>query len=415
MKTDPATLISSTKLAALVKKHAPADLPPAPSDPIGTLVQSFLLWEASTGHASTALERISKDCVDFNELRVCLPEEIQVFLGMRYPALEERVDRLRRTLNDLYRREHKLSLAHVASAGKREQRTYIENLDGMLPFVASRVLLLHFEQPGVPVDDQLVDLLVKAKVLAKEMPAVELSHALAKLHASLEESIRLHHALVAFADQEWTDDPKGVHKLKVARHQAIEAARREAQKVLESKLRAEAKAKADAEAKAKAEAEAKIKAEAKAKADAEAKVKADKAKAIAMAKAEKAKAAALVKAEKAKVAALAKAEKAKAAAAAKAARDAEKLAAKRKADAAKAAAEKAAQLKAQQKAAQLKAQNAKAMAKKAAKPSKGGKAAKPAVKPAVKPAARSGGKSPGKPGKPSKPSKPNKPNKKGGK
>lgn len=228
MKTDSSQPIySATKVAAILKRHTAATPPAQSTDPIAALIYAFLLWEASTHQATAALERISKECVDFNEFRVCLPEEIAGMLGPRYPYVEERATRVRRALNDIYRREHKVSLDHVANAGKREQRSYLENLDGMVPFVASRLLVLHFGQPAVPVDDQLVDLFREAKLLSRDdVTASDLGAALSKSVTTLEEATKMHHAFVAWADSVWSEDPNSLMKAKKVRtlmHKAAEA------------------------------------------------------------------------------------------------------------------------------------------------------------------------------------------------
>ncbi len=272
MKTDAsATTLSATKLAPILKRYAPASAPEAPTDPIATLVQSFLLWEASTSQAVSAIERIRKECVDFNELRVDLPEEIIAIIGLRYPFVDERSNRMRRSLNDLYKREHKVSLDHVSAMGKREQRTYVENLDGMLPFVAARILLFHFGHAVIPVDDQLADIFRDSKFVAKETPTADLAHALTKQHNTIEDALKVHHALVGFADSVWEKDPKAMQKLKQARlaaqQSADRAARREAEKAAEAAAKAaEAAAKLEAE---RAEA-AKVAAKAAARAEAKA-------------------------------------------------------------------------------------------------------------------------------------------------
>ncbi len=279
MKTDAlATLLPATKLAPILKRHMPAEVPAAPLDPIATLVSSFLLWESSTAAAEQALVRVKAECVDFNELRVCLPEEIVAMLGSRYPFAEERANRMRRSLNDIYRREHKVSLDHVAGLGKREQRAYVENLDGMVPFVAGRLLLLHFGQAGVPIDDQLAELFREQKLIAKETTTTDLGHALNKHYHTLDEATKVHIALVAFADAAWEKDPKAMMKNKSARMAAQQAAERAARREAEKAAEAAAKA---AEAAARAEAErieaAKVAARAQARADARARAAAAKA------------------------------------------------------------------------------------------------------------------------------------------
>src|SRR6185295_6840714 len=75
------------KLAALLKKlkgqHAALEAPgviPEPPDEFDALVHqllfSMLLWEASTGQARSAIKRVRDSVVDYNELRVCVPDEV---------------------------------------------------------------------------------------------------------------------------------------------------------------------------------------------------------------------------------------------------------------------------------------------------------------------------------------------------
>ncbi|MBL9120820.1 MAG: hypothetical protein JNL80_12995 [Phycisphaerae bacterium] len=297
MKTDAlATLLPATKLAPILKRFGqPASsatsgskadgadakvdlLVNAHADPIATLVYGFLLWESNSAAATQALARFREECVDFNELRVCLPEEIVGMLGSRYPFAEERANRLRRSLNDLYRREHKVSLEHAAAMAKREQRTYIENLDGMVPFVAARVLLIHFGQPGVPVDEQLAEVFREQKLVAKEASTTDIALALTKQYTAVDEALKVHRALVGFADSCWEKDPKAMMKSKSARIAAQQAAERAARKEAE-KAAAEAARAAEAAARAEAERIEAAKAAARAQARAEARARAAAAKA----------------------------------------------------------------------------------------------------------------------------------------
>jgi hypothetical protein len=296
VKTDAlATLLPATKLAPILKRYGPPDVkvdakadgkPTAKAqsafdtDPIATLVHSFLLWESNTTAAAQALARLREECVDFNELRVCLPEEIVGMLGSRYPFADERANRLRRSLNDIYRREHRVSFDHAMSMGKREQKTYVENLDGMVPFVAARLLLLHFGQAAIPVDEQLAELFRENKIIAKEVATVDLAHALAKQHHSLEDAARVHAALVGYADGCWEKDPKAMMKNKSVRIAAQQAAERAARKEAE-RIAAEAARAAEAAAKAEAERIEAAKAAARAQARAEARARAAAAKAAA--------------------------------------------------------------------------------------------------------------------------------------
>lgn len=177
-------------LAALLKRLA-NEFPPAPAssaagetadalpdapptraidagEPVlGELVWSFLLWESTTARAHAAAKRIASAIVDFNELRVCLPDELVRLLGERYPRAAERALRLRAALSDVVRREHGMSLQRLESLGKREARAYLESLDGVPPFVAARVTAAALGGHAVPVDERLLARLIDAEILTQ--------------------------------------------------------------------------------------------------------------------------------------------------------------------------------------------------------------------------------------------------------
>jgi len=143
--------------------RAAAGTPPCPfagADPLVHLfVESFLLWEATTPLAREALSRLCATVVDYNELRVCFTDELVAALGGKYPRGDERCARLRCALNDLFRREHAVTLAPLLAPSVKDARGYLGSLDGTPAYVAARVALLGLGQHAVPVDSRLVTLL----------------------------------------------------------------------------------------------------------------------------------------------------------------------------------------------------------------------------------------------------------------
>ena len=160
-----------TKLSALLKKHrassAESPLPEnvATEDPISVLIHSWLLWEASTEHASVAMGKLMEARVDVNEIRVSLPHELAPAIGKRYPRLEERLGGLKRSLHAIYMRRHEISLDYVREKGKRDAKAEIESLDGMNAFVSGRLLRLSFDVHAMPADEQLSLLLHELGVI----------------------------------------------------------------------------------------------------------------------------------------------------------------------------------------------------------------------------------------------------------
>lgn len=219
MKSSPkAEVLSASKLQTLLKR--PVKGHESPEDPVETLLQSFLLWEAATAHAATALERIRKSFVDLNELRVEVPAAVVALLGGRYPMAEERADRLKRSLHAIFQARHRLELEHLKDLDRRKQLAFLEGLDGMVPFVSSRILMVHFGHAAVPLDEQTATLLREAKIAAREASTAEIAAALAKLAGTADEARRIHASLLAFTDTAWEADAKSMTKAAAVRSQA---------------------------------------------------------------------------------------------------------------------------------------------------------------------------------------------------
>lgn len=199
----------SRRFASLLKKmrtrHAAA-APPAPdpaddSDPlVDHVVFSLMLWEASSGQARAAFKRLREAYVDYNELRVCMPDELADVLGERYPLAHERARRLRAALSDVYRREHAVSLTHLTQIGKREARAYLDSLDGLTPFVSARVVLLALNGHAVPCDERLRDLLAEAGVMDADTSA-GMAGSWLERHVDHTDALKAHAVLQAWSDE----------------------------------------------------------------------------------------------------------------------------------------------------------------------------------------------------------------------
>ena len=134
-------------------------------DPIDQFVYSSLLWDSTHTKANSAFKRIKASTVDLNDFRVGSYEEIIAILGERYPRVSHRAERLRASLNDIYGRMHAVSLDALGQMGKREARALLDSLDGALPFVTARVMLLSFDAHAIPVDDRTHALLLSEGVI----------------------------------------------------------------------------------------------------------------------------------------------------------------------------------------------------------------------------------------------------------
>lgn len=196
----------ASKLKSLIDKHAPAEPPPHPqwseefaSDPVNVFVHSMLAWEAPLAMADAAFAKLAARLYDWNDLRVCLVDETMEIVGPRYPNAFPRLRILRNSLTAIYKRQHKVDLGHLDSAGKREARTYLEGIPDLPAFVAHRTLLLRFKHSVMPIDRRMLEKLQEAGVISAEASESDASTWIAK-ELSADRLVAAYHALHAFAD-----------------------------------------------------------------------------------------------------------------------------------------------------------------------------------------------------------------------
>ena len=257
MKIEP---VRGPKFAALVKKYgagSPAFDTPVlaglePNDPLALLLTNYLLWESTPQLAKDALERIARVVVDVNDLRVMLEREVIETIGEKYPFVEERAQRLRATLNDVFRRQHRTSLDHLRNASRKDQRAYLEGLAEIPPFVSGRTLLVAFELPAAIADDTTVELLHQQGAVEPRATTLEVVQWIGKSHR-IEELAKVHHALSQMASEAWSAAGKNGTKIRgayLARHSGFRAVEEaEKRRVEEEKLAKVREAERAAEAK----------------------------------------------------------------------------------------------------------------------------------------------------------------------
>jgi len=195
------------QFAALVKewKRKFKSTPQPQHDPITQLIMGFLEWNATRKLAEQGYEKLMSVMVDTNDLRVSHSHELAAILGPDYPQVEQRTTRLREALQDIYLREHAVSLDSLADRPKKEVRAYLESLGGIPQYVAAQVLLLCFGGHAIPVDDKMAALLV-------EEGAVPAGGSVHDIAAFLErqvkagEAVALHHLMRAWADSKRRKD-----------------------------------------------------------------------------------------------------------------------------------------------------------------------------------------------------------------
>src|SRR5580765_4158085 len=136
----------------LLKEHKPT--PKERQEPLKALVRAAMSYDMPDSRAEEAMKAIDKEFVDLNELRVATDLEIQELLGTRYPAIEKRVEMITRSLNNIFEREHTLSLDRLKTVSKRDARQFLRELPEIHPFVEAYVMLFGFDGHAFPIDDE---------------------------------------------------------------------------------------------------------------------------------------------------------------------------------------------------------------------------------------------------------------------
>ena len=147
----------------LLKEHKPE--PKQPQDPLQALVRGAMSFDVPDARADEAMKHIEREFVDLNELRVATDLEIQELLGTRYPAIERRVEMITRSLNNIFEREHTLSLDRLKTVSKRDARQFLRELPEIHPFVEAYVMLFGFDGHAFPIDEDTAEYLRDQKVL----------------------------------------------------------------------------------------------------------------------------------------------------------------------------------------------------------------------------------------------------------
>jgi len=178
---------------------APPPLPPPCTDPTESLVWGFLAWECPQSRAATAFERLRVRVVDLNEMRVCLPDELQGMIGERYSRSRKRASRIRRVLRDIHRREFNVAIDRLRETPAADAAAYLLGLDGMLPFVAAFTCLHGLHHPVIPVDSRMHSALIEEGIADPTASPDEISEAILE-QTEPEECAEVHLRLWAWID-----------------------------------------------------------------------------------------------------------------------------------------------------------------------------------------------------------------------
>jgi len=123
-------------------------------DPLETMLHSVLAGNGNDLLAAKILEKLHQELVDWNELRVTTPKEIEELISP-LPDAADKALILRRILHRLFRERHSLSLGHFKRFGQERLAQDLDELGGLTPEMRDRILLKAFDVNILPLTEDI--------------------------------------------------------------------------------------------------------------------------------------------------------------------------------------------------------------------------------------------------------------------
>ncbi len=145
--------------------------PPA-GDAVTQLILGIFSRDLPESKARELLDRLRGMVVDYNELRVIPPAELMEMVG-DIPDARRKCEDISRALNSIFAREHDVSLERLREMPKKDVAAYLENIDGLDPYVRARIRLYGLGQHAIPLDEAMWAYARKAGIVNARCPLEE--------------------------------------------------------------------------------------------------------------------------------------------------------------------------------------------------------------------------------------------------
>jgi endonuclease III len=132
---------------------------PEPIDLLRALALGIVGPACKEENAEQAIDQLLAKMVDWNEVRVSSPSEINKAFDGTVPDGVARSARLVAALQGIFDLENRISLDHLKAMGRREAKQYLENLNGVDEYAVASVLLWGLGGHAIPVNDRLLEAL----------------------------------------------------------------------------------------------------------------------------------------------------------------------------------------------------------------------------------------------------------------
>lgn len=159
------------RLCNRIRREMGTPTVPAGQDPTTELVLACLSASSTEGKARAALNRLRSNFVDFNELRVCRPEEIAEILGKNFPQGHGVAETILVVLRELFDLRDSLDLAEFAEGGKRDAKIFLERMENASPYMVASVMLHSLGAHAFPVNTGMMEMLRGEEVITRKADA----------------------------------------------------------------------------------------------------------------------------------------------------------------------------------------------------------------------------------------------------
>lgn len=124
--------------------------------------------------ARAALNKLRNHFVDFNELRVSRSTEVIEVISKNIQEARTTAMRILKLLGQVFQKRNSMDLESMRQMGKREAKVFFESLEGITPYIVSRVMMRGLGGHAFPVHEPMLKMLrieevVDARAAANEV------------------------------------------------------------------------------------------------------------------------------------------------------------------------------------------------------------------------------------------------------
>ena len=149
-------------------------------EPAYALVYAIITENRTETETHSAIKKLTEWFADWNELRVCRPDEVVEAMGGEGLAAKETASTLIKALTAVFARFHSLSLKALKKIGKRPARVLLEKIEGASVFVVDYCMLTSLQGHAIPLTRKMMEFLKNNDLVHPQSDDEEISGFLAR-------------------------------------------------------------------------------------------------------------------------------------------------------------------------------------------------------------------------------------------